>query len=246
MLLDTFLPPSSALTADKILNLSQVSRRALSKADSPKPPRWGCRGQSSTTHSRITARPFSQGVVGFYEATKPGAAPPGDGIMVETAFWLGAAEYTATITIGDGPTAAHGGQWEIRVNGTGLRVLRHDGGGAAGRTVGEALRPVLPGLWNLLRLKLHAEQSGGPAAGRAEGEGMLIFLNPSAVELGRVVSVLNVSAGHPGGGGGGGSGGDGSGGGSGGRLVSLVPPDPGFVMFDYISVLPFDGGVLAS
>jgi hypothetical protein len=99
------------------------------------------------------------------------------------------------------------------------------------RLVASALACGIPvGAWNILRLVLR------PTAAAPGNETLDVFLNPVAhaasPTLGRVAPRLRVTAAV-------------AGGGAGRRAVTVAPPAPGegYVMWDYISALPVDGGI---
>ena len=156
--------------------------------------------------------------------------PAGGAMMVETSLWLGTANSTAALEIISGATAGESTAaelWRLQVNVSGLYVRRVVGGA----TVASASLPafalpsgVVPSAWNILRVLVT------PAGG---SESLSVFLNPTAhptvPSLGRVTACLNISS---------------PGSASPERAVRLpAPSGAGFVGFDYISVLPLDGGV---
>ena len=157
--------------------------------------------------------------------------------------------------------------WQISINcSAGLNLRRLDLGEEAnvatvgGASGGGELLVVRPGLWNLLRLTFRRRsapkqpillsqrrqeqlESQVKMAG-GEEETVEVYWNPSAQPTApalryRILPSFNVTApvvalsssvvkeGGPG------------------RMVSLIPPHSshGFVMYDYVSVLPADGGI---
>lgn len=181
---------------------------------------------------------LSAGVVGFYQHFNQ-SEPRGS--MVEMSFWLGDETHPASVFVGDaqpvGGSSESGSGWQINITHSELKVTRSSR--SEQRVVAtlqaSSLSCGIPvGAWNLLRLVIRGNNNTGAAA--ATEETLELYLNPTAdatnPSLGHVTPRLRVTE-------------QTTGAQLGKREVNLLPPGvgEGYVLYDYISALPVDGGI---